>query len=137
MALKYNNFPEFARTLETKIDAVVRKAAFDIETQAKQNAPILTGNLRASIYTVTYDGNSGYGASIAATSKIGATALFPALQPPPRGQAIVAVGAAYGIYVEMGSNGRSPVYYLTNAAVKVKPLMFVALESIFKRAGGS
>lgn len=82
----------------------VRKAALDIEGHAKASAPVDTGNLRASV---------------------AARQVVPFLWE-------VAVGAEYGLYVEMGTLRTPAKPFLIPAAEAVAPAFEQAIEAIFQ-----
>lgn len=108
--------------LEQKIqDAaalVVRKTAFKIEADAKQLAPVDTGALRASIFTVTTTASGRGGAMASAVIlRPGASAARFDQSPSPY-EAFVVVGVEYGIYQEFGSGGRPGRFYLTRAGTQ-------------------
>ena len=128
MVIIYNLLPEFAAQLEETVSKVVRKTAFDIQALAQANAPVDTGFLKNSIYTVM-EGHSGY-SNIEPPEKEGQE-LLPEVEPPhEKAAAIVAVGANYGIYQEFGSS-RMPAHpYLTPAAELVKPYFLEALSHL-------
>lgn len=114
-----SKIPAVAKRSHKDLSAMVRTAALKIEQQAKLAAPVDTGLLRNSIYTVTY-GQSGRPQADAAAQ---AVRKGSNLGPEPAADndltAIVAVGAEYGIYVELGTV-RSPAQpYLLPAARKV------------------
>jgi HK97 gp10 family phage protein len=94
----FNNFSKIAATLPKALSQAVRKTALDIQADAASRAPVDTGFLRNSIYTVTSDGSTYQGGDKA----------LPEVQAPGDDQtAYVAVGANYGIYQEMGTT-RTP-----------------------------
>ena len=90
-----------------RVSAVVRKTAFDIETDAKILAPYDTGDLRNSISTtITGDGRHG-----AMTAEIGPT-------------------VEYGIYVEYGTSRMPGQPYLGPAFDRRAPSFTEALAQI-------
>jgi HK97 gp10 family phage protein len=95
-----NNFEAIANNFKPALSQIVRKAALDIQAQAQQNAPVDTGFLKNSIYTVTSQ-DSTYGN--AGTPPGDATMLPEVAAPEDETTAYVAVGASYGIYQEMGT----------------------------------
>lgn len=114
-----SKIPTIAKRSHKELSEMVRTAALKIEQQAKIAAPVDTGFLRNSIYTVT-NRESGRPAADASTQSIHKGAN---LGPEPTAgddlTAIVAVGAEYGVYVELGTT-RSPAQpYLLPAARKV------------------
>ena len=110
-----------AAKLGTNVDAVVRRAAFEIERLAKDKAPWDTTALKNSIYTSTSK-EDGYSraASDAQGKQPGVnTESFP--QPTELGYANVGPCVDYAIYVEypgaVRKGGERP--YLTPAAEEV------------------
>lgn len=87
-------------------ERALKRAAFQIESRAKQKAPVDTGALRSSIYT-----RIGRGPD---TSTVGAdrTPL-----PEPGGDLVAHIGPSvhYGIYVEMGTHRAAAQPYLLPA----------------------
>lgn len=116
------------KTAVNRIDAAVRKVAFDVTAMAQDKAPIITGALMNSIYPVTSKG-SGYARSAAAAAAAVAKAgepprsMFPAVPPVRVGEAIVAVGMEYGYDVEYGDGRREPKPYLTPAVEQLRPAL--------------
>jgi HK97 gp10 family phage protein len=104
----FNHFPQVAKALPKAVSRTIRKAAFDIQAAAAANAPVDTGNLRNSIYTKTSEGNNYPG---------GANTNIIDDQVPDVDEwtAYVAVAAAYGIYVEMGTRFMGAQPYLEPA----------------------
>ncbi len=105
-----------AKALNTNRDAIVRRAAFEVEREAKQNAPYETTALKNSIYTVTGDYNGYQGAANGAQAKNPGvrTEAFPT---PQKGAAHVGACVEYAEYVEypgaVRKGGERP--YLTPA----------------------
>lgn len=120
----FNRLPLFAEQLPLLADRFVRKAAFDIQANAQANAPVDTGFLKASIYTVA-EGGSGYEAARAAAEARNAERAVDQVALPSVGigqaAAMVVVGASYGLYVEMGSVHMAPRPFLAPAVARVKP----------------
>lgn len=87
MPVVYNRLPKIAAAARPMVDLAVAKTAYDTEALAKFNAPVDTGNLRASI---------GAEKVRDLTWRVNAN-------------------ADYALYVEVGARGRSGVWYLTNA----------------------
>ena len=99
-----DNFKAIQGQLKTKAGVAVRKAAFDIEAHAKQNAPYDTGNLRNSI------------------------------QAQPEGDLTWVVGTSvhYAAYQEYGTaHGVPPHPYMVPAAEAVRPSFEAAMKSLF------
>jgi hypothetical protein len=87
MPVVYHRLPKIAAGAVPIVEKAVAKTAFDTEALAKFNAPVDTGNLRASI---------------------GAQPVRPLTWR-------VSANADYALYVEVGARGRSGVWFLTNA----------------------
>ena len=100
--VRRNEFPRFAAVLPEQVDRVVRKAANDVEAQAKVRAAVDTGFMRASI-------KSG---------RVGP------------GHYRVTVGAEYARYVELGTRHMAAQPFLRPAFDAVVPTMRRALERI-------
>ena len=97
---------------------IVARAAFEIEREAKQNAPYETTALRNSIYTVTKDQNGYTDASNAARSKRPDVETEPH-PTPDEGSAYVGPCVEYAEFVEYGTSRMAAQPYLTPAAEKV------------------
>lgn len=128
MTVLFNLFPELAKKLHDTVSELVRKAAFDVEAMAKDLAPVDTGHLKSSLYVVPGGGKGGstYGQNVE-----GDGALLPEVQAPTSDQeAIVAVGADYGIFVEMGTSHMSAQPYLTPAAEAIRGPFTAAISHL-------
>jgi HK97 gp10 family phage protein len=101
----FDRFPEIAAAMPEKASAVVRKAAFDIEGQAKNRAPVDTGALKNSIST-EFEDNGLTG--------------------------IVAPTVEYGIYVEFGTKRMSAQPYMIPAAEAVAPAFIGAMKQMLQ-----
>jgi len=118
IVLDTKELERIAGKLKVKRDAIIRRAAFEIESQAKQNAPYDTTALRNSIYTVT-KGHDGYsGASSDAKSK--RSDINTEKHPnPEEGSAHVGPCVEYAAFVEYGTSRMGAQPYLTPAAEQV------------------
>lgn len=98
----FNHFGKVADALEAKAALVVAKTAHDLEANAKAQAPVDTGNLRNSI------------------------------QSRPMGPLAweVAVGAEYGLYVEMGTRHAPAQPYFLPAVERVSGPFQAALGQL-------
>lgn len=117
-----SRFPQMAVGLHEAVAQAVRQVAGDVATQAKSNAPVDTGFMKSAIYTVTND-SSTYMAS-------GEHALPPVDAPGDDQTAIVAAGASYSIYVEMGTYKMAAQPFLTPAAAGVEQNMAITVAGI-------
>lgn len=97
-----NDFPKIIAGMEAKADAIVTKAAMDLEAHAKTRAPVDTGTLKNSIQA----------------TRVG-TAHWR-----------VVVGADYGVYVEWGTSRMAAQPFLQPAIQAVSPGFLQALKSV-------
>jgi HK97 gp10 family phage protein len=113
-----------AAKLGVNRNAIVRKAAFEIEAQAKINAPYDTTAMRNSIYTVTGKDDGYSKASGAAMGKgwtQGGRIVDTSPHPkPPEGSAFVGPCVEYAEFVEYGTSKMAAQPFLTPAAEKVE-----------------
>lgn len=128
----YDKFPQIAGLLEVIVSELVRKAAFDIQAAAASNLSlghgVDTGFLKGSIYCVVHDGKNLHPYSAIDTpQRPDAYALPEVEKPSSPTEAIVAVAANYGIYVEFGTVHMSAIPYLTPAAELVRPQLMASL----------
>ena len=115
MTFKSNRIAEISAAAEALLDQVVRKTAFDIERAAKEAAPVDTGALKNSIHTVVA-GADGYDkAASAVRDKHPKAEVFDKVEPDGPGEAVVAVAAGYGAYVEYGTTRAAAQPFLTPA----------------------
>lgn len=128
MSVIFNDFANLSKKMHKALSRTVRKTALDVAARAATNAPVDTGFLRNSVYTVTSTKSTyGRGVQVAKApkdSKRGFVSrrrlqnyvkrrerqraqeamLLSQIPPPPTDLiAYVAVGASYGIYVELGT----------------------------------
>lgn len=134
----FNHFQDLADALPDVLSKVVRKTAFEIQSDAQSLAPRDTGFLANSIYVKTSK-DSSY-SQAGQPSKEGSS-LLPEVETPPDDQtAYVAVGANYGIYVEYGTRYTPAQPYLTPAVEAGKEALEAAameIEGMLKGASGS
>lgn len=120
----FNHIPAVIEAMHKAASQIVRKAALDVEAAAKQGAPVRTGFLRSSIYTVTHE-ESSYGQGA------GQGPLLPEI---PKAEddttAYTAVGAEYGVYVELGTSKQAAQPYLVPAADRVRPGFLAAWDAL-------
>lgn len=124
----FDHFPQISTALHTALSQVIRKVAFDIQANAQVGAPVDTGFLKNSIYVVTSD-SSDYGQGASSPPK-DASLLPEVAHPDDDLTAIIAVGANYGIYVEMGTVRMAPQPYLAPAAEKARRGFEQAISAI-------
>lgn len=106
---------KIAANLGKSRDKVLKAFAFEIEGAAKQMAPVDTGAMRASIYTVTKD-SDGYDSARADSQGLNAS-VATGQHPKPSGNVVANVGpcVAYAGYVELGTSRMSARPYLVPA----------------------
>lgn len=95
-----NKFGQIAANIKPACQKIVTNTTTQIRDIAASNAPVDTGFLQSSVYSVTPDGQSTYGQ---AGSPPGDSYLLPEEKPDNDTTGIVGVGANYGIYQEMGT----------------------------------
>jgi HK97 gp10 family phage protein len=109
IVIKYNNLPRIAEKLPEAVSAIIRKAAFDVEADAKSHLwkghGVDTGKLKSSI-----------------------TSEFPSST-----KAIVAPHTDYAIYVEFGTRRMRAIPYMRPAAEKVAPAFMEAMRRLEER----
>ena len=119
----FNRFGDIANNLPDVLSKIVRKVAFDIQSDAQSLAPRDTGFMANSIYTKTSQ-DSSYGQCKNPPVKITKKGrpykdpphLLEEVESPPDDlTAYIAVGANYGIYVEYGTRHMAAQPYLTPA----------------------
>lgn len=131
--IHFDRLPGLPERLNKRVAVAVRKAAFEIEAEAKSRVPVDTGALKNSIYTVTDQGSTYGQAAGAAVSANPRSKEVPEMAKPPGVSAIVAVAIDYGIYVEMGTRKMEPQPFLGPAAEIVEPALLAALRSIVEQ----
>jgi hypothetical protein len=126
----FNRFPQLAEKFPREVSEIVGKTAFDIQAIAVQEAPVITGNLKNSIY-LKRKGLNGYPGK-ADTSLL--EDQVPEVEDPFT--AYIAVAASYGIYVEMGHHGNPGKPYLGPAVEIMRPLFELAMSKLESRLQG-
>jgi len=99
-------------------DAIIRIIGFDIESAAKQLAPVDTSALRNSVYVETSEGNTF---DVAESSAKGANQNVTTIQHPKPDEGFVNVGPSvnYAEFVEFGTSRQAAQPYLVPAAESV------------------
>lgn len=144
----FNHWDQIAEKFSRAIGQVVRKSAMDIQAKAQETVVVDTGFLKNSIYTVTYNSkgtktiiDKATGQKRTISKPIRSTRrrvkksqqdmVFPELSVSLDDQtAYVAVGAVYGLYVELGARGRPARPYFLPAIDAVRPSFDAALSKI-------
>lgn len=104
LRIVFNDLPKLENELRTRAVAAVRKAAFDIEAEAKLKVPVDTGALKNSIQ-VWFEGDL---------------------------HAFIAPHMEYGHFVEFGTRKMAARPYMTPAAEKVRPDFLGAMQRLIK-----
>jgi HK97 gp10 family phage protein len=105
VVIQFDRFPEIAAAMPDRASAVVRKASFDVEGQAKNRVPVDTGALKNSISTEFENG--------------GLTG-------------IIAPHTDYATFVEYGTKRMSAQPYMTPAAEAVAPAYIEAMKQMLQ-----
>lgn len=102
IVIKYNHLPKIAARLPEAVSLIVRKAAFDVEANAKAIVPVDTGTLKNSITT----------------------------ELPTKTSAIIAPHTDYAVFVEYGTRRQRAKPYMRPAAEKVASAFFAACQRL-------
>ena len=156
---EFNHFGQIAENVPKVLGQIVRKAAFDIEAGAKQRAAVDTGFLKNSIYSVTST-KSTYGRAVQKAklgkNKAGVSTkahlkkyvkhlerqrqqesmLLPEVGGADESTAYVAVGAEYGIYLELGTTRMPAKPYFYPAVEAARPGFEAALAAVESKLDG-
>src|SRR5690348_540648 len=152
---EFNHFAKIAEAMDKTCGKIARKTAFDIQANAAANAPVDTGFLKNSIYVVTSTTNTyGRGVQKAGTLKADKNGvisrrrlqshlkrqerqkaqeamLLPPIPPPPvPNDAIIAVGANYGEFVEFGTVHQPAQPYFYPAVDAMRPSFEAAIAAV-------
>ena len=108
----FNHWPQIAAGYKRELKKTVREVAVSIKDDASAAAPELTGFLAGSIYVKTAT-SSTYGTGHVSMTPYQALhhELFPEVETPDEYEAMIAVAATYGIYLEMGTRFMPPQPY--------------------------
>ncbi len=113
---------------------LIKKLCFDTEAEAKRNAPVDTGALRASIYSSVPGGgdyeNAKSQAEARAAKKRQIT-MLPEEKPNGILEGVVSVGVEYAVNVELGTVKQPARPYLLPAAEKVSTEAVKAAEQLW------
>lgn len=135
----YNHWAQLAKGLKPAVQKAVTETAIGLQEDAKGNAPVDTGFLASSIYSVT----PGYGSTYdEAQMPPGDSYQLPEVTPDNDTSAIVGVSANYGIYVNYGHHTRSgswvPAQPFWEPAIDAARALFDdELAKIWSGLGGS
>jgi HK97 gp10 family phage protein len=122
IVIDFNRFPEIAARLPRETSDVVRNTAHGVEADAKQKAPLDTGNLRNSIQMHMEPSATEAVIDIAPN------------RPPNATSATAATAAEYGVYQEYGtSRGVPPHPFMTPAAEANRPKFQSAMTQLLRQ----
>lgn len=116
----FNLFPALARAVRPACQTISSDTARFIEAAAAANAPVDTGFLASSVYSVTPKYGSTYGTM---GSPPGDSYALAEQAPGGPDDSVVGVAANYGIYVEMGHHVKQ-----TGTWVPPQPYFYPAVE---------
>jgi hypothetical protein len=111
---EYNHLPQLIEALHKAMSEHVTKTAHEVRAGAVQRSPDRSGFLESTIYLVTHDAST-YGQGVQQPPED--ASLLPEVDKPENDQtAYIAVGADYGLYVELGTVHDAAHPYLIPAA---------------------
>lgn len=109
------------RKIPGNVADAVASTAFAIERQAKINAAVDTGAMRASIYSKIGNGKDGHSAAASeAASRKPGTQINALPEPENATTAYVGPGVEYAIHVELGTSKRGAQPFLLPAVRTVE-----------------
>ena len=122
--------------LALELANVVLEAALFLEREAKILAPVDTGNLRNSIYVVSFS-NNGYTTFLEQQGDAQGSYAGSAPVPQNPFEAYLGVGASYGIHVEFGHQAGSSyvpgVFYVGRAVELTQPFFTRRVEEALSK----
>jgi len=124
---EFNDWEQIAEKFGQATDQVVRKSAFDIQAGYQARVKVDTGFAKNSAYVVT-DEESTYGQGTGSPPK--GAELLPEERPEGKHEAIVGVGASYGISLEFGTVHMPAYPALIPAVDAVRPSFEAAMSKI-------
>lgn len=98
--LGWNHFPIIAERLKPGLQKLESERLLDLKSKVKSFAPVLSGFMRDSVYSVLPDGTSDYGQATPPTDDV---YLLPEEKPADDMSGIVGVAANYGEFVNGGT----------------------------------
>jgi hypothetical protein len=129
LTIVFDKLPDLGAELRQRAAEIVKKAAFDLEARAKLNAHVLTGAMRASIYTSIAGGQTDYGSNAGAAAGLRPGVVITPEQAPTGEadlSATVGVSVNYGIYEEL----RAGHEFLLPAADAIRPSFEAAMQEL-------
>lgn len=133
IVITFNRLPEIIAKFPTETSATVRKAAYDVEGEAKTRVPVDTGNLKNSIQTVV--AADGFSAEVSVGAEYGAAVEFGSREhviKPATKKALFWEGAEHPVKsVTIPAQPARP--YMTPAAEVVRPRFEQAMGQLVER----
>lgn len=126
----FDKLPELRGELRQQASVAIRKVASNVKARATPAVPIDTGFLVNSIYVSTHTESEYQEAKGEAESAEPTRTMLPEVERPGELQAVVAVGAEYGAYVEYGTHKMAARPYLGPAAEAVRPGFEAAMKRL-------
>jgi hypothetical protein len=135
VVIVFDNIPVVAQRLHGAVAKLVKTAAFNVETRAKNHATVDTGAMKSAIYTVTREGSwrggdpGGYESATAEALSLNPKAEMQDEEPRPERDtlAIVHAGMNYSVYVEYGTGKMAAKPFMAPAAAEEQPRLQQAL----------
>lgn len=117
----FNHIQDAIAALHEGLAKAVEQAAQEVRDTAKAQAPVRTGYLRDSLYAVTREGSDYASGNGAGEAKDGKSLSLPEVPKPASDlEAVMAVGATYGEFVELGTRKMAAEPYVLPAVDAVR-----------------
>lgn len=130
--VEFNRFDEIRGRMRQRAGQIVRKTAFDVQRDYQTNARRDTGAQVNSAYVVTANSSTYAQAAAAARAASPDIELLPEVPRPDPFTAIIAVGAAYSIFNEYGSQGTAGDGAMTQAAASNRAPFRAAMAKLLE-----
>jgi len=130
--LETKGIDRILRELEPKAEALIDKTAFEIQARAQNAAPVDTGALRNSIYTVTQRSNGYRDAARRAKASNPKAVIAPFPEPSGNLEAHIGPSVEYAIYQEMGTSKMSAHPFLVPAVEALRKSWEAAWKALFR-----
>jgi len=132
MADSFNNWSKIAAQVPGLTSQMVRKTAMDakanIQSNIRNNDQVDTGFMLGSVYVVTSEGSDYQG---------GEKALPEVAGPPDDQTAMVAVGASYAIFQELGTSRMTGRAFFAPGMDEARSSMDAAMKLIADKLGNT
>lgn len=123
----------YKAALEKTLQEEVDRMALIAEGVAKEKSPVDTGALKASIFAVTSQSNTGALAAAAARSLNPKSDPITYNERPAKHNSYVFCGVRYGQHVEYGAQGRAGRFMFTKTAEELNPIFTRNVVSAIQR----